>query len=134
MEKEAIAKEPRGRVTRTPVGTRNVLTVKGKDPNYVYRIVNDIDDRVQMFKDAGYELVSDDAVAVGDKRASSASSLGSAKRVSVGQGTQAVVMRISRDWYEEDQSKKQDGVDQIEQATKAKALNGTYGDIRFERK
>ena len=33
--KEAIAKAPSGRPQRTPIGTRNVLTVEGKDPNYV---------------------------------------------------------------------------------------------------
>ena len=72
------SKAPSGRVSRTPVGTRNILTVKGKDPNYVYRHVNDIDDRISMFQEAGYELVQDESVVVGDKRVNAASSLGSA--------------------------------------------------------
>lgn len=132
QDKEAISKAPSGRVQRTPIGTRNILTVKNKDPNYVYRIVNDVDDRIQQFKDAGYELVESD-VAVGDKRVNSATSPGSIKEVSVGQGTKAFVMRIKREWNEEDQLRKQQLVAAQEQATKEKALNGTYGELKLSR-
>ena len=45
-----------GRPKRTPINGRNVLTVTGKDPNYVYRIVNDVGGRVDMFKEAVHEL------------------------------------------------------------------------------
>lgn len=127
------SKAPSGRVSRTPVGTRNILTVKGKDPGYVYRHVNDIDDRISMFQEAGYELVQDESVVVGDKRVNAASSLGSAKAVSVGQGTKAYLMRIKRDWYEEDQARKLSNVADIERATKEKALDGTYGDLKLSR-
>ena len=127
------SKAPSGRVSRTPVGTRNILTVKGKDPNYVYRHVNDIDDRISMFQEAGYELVQDESVVVGDKRVNAASSLGSAKAVSVGQGTKAYLMRIKREWYEEDQARKLSNVADIERATKEKALDGTYGDLKLSR-
>ena len=127
------SKAPSGRVSRTPIGTRNILTVKGKDPNYVYRHVNDMDDRISMFQEAGYELVQDESVVVGDKRVNAASSLGSAKAVSVGQGTKAYLMRIKRDWYEEDQAKKLSNVADIERATKEKALDGTYGDLKLSR-
>ena len=127
------SKAPSGRVSRTPVGTRNILTVKGKDPNYVYRHVNDIDDRISMFQEAGYELVQDESVVVGDKRVNAASSLGSAKAISVGQGTKAYLMRIKRDWYEEDQARKLSNVADIERATKEKALDGTYGDLKLSR-
>jgi hypothetical protein len=44
------------RVRRTPInGTRNVLNVKGKDPDSEYRVVNDIGDRIQEFQEMGYE-------------------------------------------------------------------------------
>lgn len=82
MSKEAISKAPSGRVRRTPVGTRHILTVTGKDPDYHYRIVNDESDRVQQFLDAGYELVNANDVQVGDKRVNSASAEGSAAQVS----------------------------------------------------
>lgn len=132
-EAEALSKAPSGRVSRTPVGRRNILTVQGRDPNYHYRIVNDIDDRVAEFQEAGYEIVSREAVQVGDKRVNNASSLGSNKHISVGQGTKAFVMRIRKDWFDEDQAAKQAGVDEIERATKEKALNGTYGKIDISR-
>jgi hypothetical protein len=128
--KDSIAKSPSGRVRRTPVGVRNVLTVAGKEAGYEYRIVNDTGDRVEQFKAAGYEVVSAKDVTVGDRRISSASAEGSAATVSVGGGTKGVVMRIPKEWYEEDQVRKQNDIDQTEAATKADALNGTYG--RFD--
>lgn len=132
-EKEAIAKAPRGRPQRTPIGQRNVLTVAGKDPNYVYRIVNDSGDRVQEFLDAGYELVQEDSVRVGDKRVNKASAEGTVSQISVGQGQKAFVMRIKKEWYEEDQSAKQGRVDQLEATIKEKALDGTYGKLEISR-
>lgn len=132
--KEAIAKAPSGRVKRNPVSGRNVLTVQGKDPNYVYRIVNDEEDRVTRFVDGGYELVPDKAVEVGDKRVGQTSSEGSVKQFSVGGGKKAVLMRIRKDWYEEDQKAKQKFVDQQEASTKQKALDGTYGTLTIGNK
>lgn len=131
--KEAIAKAPEGRVKRTPVGQRNVLKVAGKDPNYEYRIINDTGDRVQEFLDAGYELVKEGSVAVGDKRVNKASSEGSVSQVSVGQGQKAFVVRIRKDWYMEDQAAKQQRVNELEASTRAKALDGTYGKLDITR-
>jgi len=131
--KEAIAKAPRGRVQRTPVGTRNVLTVAGKEAGYEYRIINDSGDRVQEFLDAGYELVEKDSVRVGDKRVNAASAEGSKAHLSVGQGQKAFVVRIKKEWYDEDQARKQAHVNQLEEATKAKALDGTYGKLEISR-
>jgi hypothetical protein len=131
--KEAIAKSPSGRVRRTPVGVRNVLTVGGKEPGFEYRIVNDTGDRVEQFKSAGYEVVSAKDVTVGDRRITAASAEGTAATVSVGGGVKGVVMRINKEWYEEDQARKQSDVDQTEAATKADALKGTYGDFDISR-
>jgi len=131
--KEAIAKAPRGRTQRVPVGTRQVLSVAGKDPSYEYRIVNDSGDRVQEFLDAGYEVVAADSVRVGDKRVNSASSEGSVSQISVGQGQKAFVLRIKKEWYAEDQASKQQRVNELESATKAKALDGTYGKLEISR-
>ena len=131
--KEAIAKAPRGRTQRVPVGTRKVLTVAGKDPDYEYRIINDSGDRVQEFLDAGYELVERDSVRVGDKRVGSATAEGSKAQLSVGQGMKGFVVRIKKEWYLEDQARKQAHVNELESATKAKALDGTYGKLDITR-
>lgn len=132
-QKEAIAKAPSGRVRRTPVGVRNILTVSGQDPNYHYRIVNDSGDRIQRFLDAGYELVQAKDVTVGDKRVNKAASEGSVADVSVGGGDKGFVMRIKKEWHAEDQAAKQAEVDAIESSTRQKALDGTYGKLEFSR-
>jgi len=131
--KEAIAKAPRGRPQRIPVGTRNILNVLGKDPNYEYRFINDSGDRVAEFLDAGYEIESADSVRVGDKRAGTASPEGSVGQYSVGQGQKAFLVKIKKEWYQEDQAKKQEKVAAQEQATKDKALDGTYGKLDISR-
>lgn len=132
-DKDTIAKPPSGRVTRTPIGRRNLLNVRNKDPEYQYRIVNDKEDRIQTFQEAGWELVTDGDVTVGDKRVTKASAEGTPKKVSVGQGMQAYVMRIRKDWFEEDQARKAAYVNEIESAMKAKALDGTYGKLEITR-
>lgn len=109
------------RPRRTPIGKRNRLTVENKDPNYNYRIVNDIDGRVQDMIDRDYELVLD--ATVGDKRVDSVSSLGSAKQISVGKGIKAVVMRKRKDWDAEDQALKQKEIDDLEASMNEAAKN-----------
>jgi len=132
-EKEAISKAPVGRVTRVPVGQRNILTVKGKDPNYVYRVVNDQDDRIAQLTDAGYELVDNESNDVGDKRVSQGTAVGSKKVFSVGGGVKAYLMKIKREWYDEDQEQKQAFVNRQEASIKEKALDGNYGKLDISR-
>jgi len=132
-QKEAISKAPSGRVTRTPVSQRNILTVKGKDPNYEYRVVNDVDDRIAQFIEGGYELVEDNSHDVGDKRVSQGTSVGSKKVFSVGGGTKGYLMRIKKEWYQEDQDRKQRFVNQQEASIKEKALDGNYGSLEIKR-
>jgi len=123
MTKElAQAPAKRVRVQRTPVNGRNVLTVAGKDPDKVYRFVNDIGDRVESFRQAGYEPVPAADVRIGDKRVGAASSEGSIAQASVGGGTKAVLMAIPKEWYDEDQEAKQAHVNELEQSMKQQAL------------
>lgn len=129
----SVAKSPSGRVRRTPVGVRNVLTVGGKHPDFEYRIVNDEGDRVERFKAAGYDVVSGNEVTIGDRRINKASAEGSAAQVSVGGGTKAVVMKIKKEWYAEDQAAKLSQIEQTEAATKAEALRGNYGKLDINR-
>ncbi len=134
MEKEAIAKAPSGRVRRSPMTRKNVLTVVGKEPGFEYRIVNDTEDRIAEFVERGYEVVTSNKIQVGDKRVSKATSEGSPVQMSVGGGKKGVVMRIRKDWYDEDQKAKQDYVAETERATQQEALNGTYGKVEISRK
>lgn len=111
------------RPRRTPIGRRNKLSVENKDPNYVYRIVNDIDGRVQDMIDRDYEIVLD--AKVGDKRVDSVSSLGSATQIAVGKGVKAIVMRKRKDWHDEDQALKQKEIDDLEASMNDAARKGT---------
>jgi hypothetical protein len=131
-EKDTIAKAPKSRISRTPVGQRNVLTVSGKDPDYEYRIVNDTGDRIATFQDAGYELVEASSVRVGDKRVNSPTPQGTKAQVSVGQGDKAFVMRIHKDLYKEDQEAKLQRVRQLEETIKTPS-GGDYGSVTTNR-
>lgn len=111
-----------GRVRRTNInGKRNILTVEGKDSDFEYRIVNDTGDRISQFEAQGYEIVADKNVKVGDRRVANPTAEGSPIRISVGGGVQAYLMRIKKEFYEEDKAAKAAYVDRTEQATKADA-------------
>jgi hypothetical protein len=130
-EKETIVKAPKSRVTRIPVGQRNVLTVLGKDPDFEYRIVNDTGDRIAAFEDAGYVIEDAASVRVGDKRVNKPTPEGSKAQVSVGNGDKAFVMKIPKDLYQEDQDAKLQKVRQLEETIKTPS--GDYGKITIER-
>jgi hypothetical protein len=126
----AIQKE---RTRRTPInGTRSRLSVRGKEPGYVYRIVNDTDDRVQSLQEMGYEIVTDTKVSVGDKRIANPTQEGSPIKVSVGQGVNAYVMRQKQEWFDEDQAAKNAKNDELEAQMKREAKDaGFYGKLKI---
>lgn len=134
MTTEKLVKAPERRVRRNPVEGRNRLTVKGKDPNYVYRIVNDTEDRINDLIEAGYELDTDENIRVGDSRIDNTSKVGKVRTLSVGGGVKAVVMKIRKDWYDEDQEAKQAYVKRTEEAMRPDPNAGTYGKVDVSRK
>lgn len=127
----AVAQRPK----RVSIGSRDVLTVTGKEAGYQYRIVNDTGDRIQKFLNAGYELVSSKDVQIGDSRVDNPSAEGSKAQVSVDKATgqKAFVMRIKDEWYTEDQKAKQDYVQAIEDAIKQPSGPLDYGSVKIER-
>lgn len=133
MSDNPIVKSPSGRPQRTRVGTRNILTVRDKDPEYMYRFVtDDVDtDRVESFKEQGYELV--EKTKVGDKRVAKDSAPGTPTRISVGNGKYGYLMRIKKAWYDEDQRAKQNDLDALEESIKKPNLDGAYGEIKISR-
>ena len=81
------------RVHRKPLHQQGPQSISGeKDPNFHYRIVNDTGSRIHAFQQAGYELVTDDDIVVGESRVSSAGELGSAKRIISNDGTTSFLM------------------------------------------
>lgn len=121
------------RTRRTPInGTRSRLTVRGKEPGFVYRIVNDTEDRIASLQEMGYEIVTDSSVTVGDKRIANPSQEGSPVKVSVGQGTQAYVMRQKQEYFDEDQAAKNARNDELEAGMKKEAASsGFYGKLKI---
>lgn len=132
ISRESVTEVQSERKRRTPVSQRNVLTVKNKDDGYVYRIVNDVDNRINQFIEGGWETVLDKDVDIGDKRVNAAKPEGSLAQVSVGNGTKALVMRIRKEWYDEDQAAKSARIDEAEQSMYEDARKDTYGEIKRE--
>jgi len=133
--RDALVKKQRP--DRIPVAeSRNRLTVEGKVDrvNFVQRWVNDVDDRIPRFKAAGYEFVNNDGISVGDDTVDYRSTTDtSIVRKGVGGGKVAYLMQIPREWYEEDQAKKQARVDEIEDAM-VQSVNAdqSYGKVGIE--
>ena len=128
-----MAKPETTRTRRTPInGTRNRLNVRGQEEGYVYRIVNDVDDRIQSLQEMGYEIVTDKGVTVGDKRIANPTQEGSPIKVSVGQGVQAYVMRQKKEFFDEDQASKNARNDELEAQMKRDAKDsGFYGKLQI---
>lgn len=100
-----------------------------KDPNFVYRFVNDTGSRVSNFQQAGYEMVQDELI-VGDSRVIDPSDLGSGKKVTSNDGTISYLMRIKKEWFDEDQAKKDAYTKETEATMKKEASQGMYGSIK----
>jgi len=120
------------RVARKPLTQRGPQAIAGdKNPEFEYRFVNDTGSRIQNFKAAGYEFVTGDDLIVGDNRVSDATDLGSAKRVISNDGTTSYLMRIKKDWYEEDQANKAAALKEQEAAMTKEASTGMYGKLNI---
>lgn len=136
------------RRTRIPFsGNRRRLSVpeEEKDPNYVYRWINDEPGRISAAERGGYEYVRKDKVTVGDPDvATGDNDLGSATSLVVGshvngEGKRAVLMRIHRDFYEEDQIAKEEVNRATDEAITrgmagGQAVENAYGEVSLKRK
>lgn len=131
--------KPANRPQRTPLYARNVLKTDNNNPNKVQRIVNDVDDRVEHFINAGYTPVQR-PTKVGDNRADVASQLGSVVERPVGGGVRGVLMEIDRDLYDEDQRAKESMISEKEKAIYApevddpEQLKSFYGKTQIRNK
>ena len=125
------------RPKRVPIHEqRNQLSTESK-PGFVRRWVNDIPGRVERFLKAGYEVVQDNNVQVGEKGVVDNNiALGSGARKNVGrtragEGTTAVLMEIPKELYDEDQKAKQTKVDESDRVLKRNIReNDFYGEIK----
>jgi hypothetical protein len=126
-DKLATKRKPRRTIIN---GTRNVLTVSGKEPGFEYRIVNDDGDRISQFEERGYEIVKDQNIKVGDRRIANPTKEGSPIQVSVGGGTKAFVMRVPKEFFDEDRAAKDKHIDDLERGTLKEARESAdYGKV-----
>ena len=88
--------------TRTTTSRRNILTVNGltDTDEYVYRWVNDVDDRIPNLLEDGYVFVDKKGLTVGDQTIESARGTTSVMRKGVGGGVVAYLMKIPKDIYD----------------------------------
>jgi len=134
-ESRAVTRnESAGRPARIPVGSGNKLEFDGKDPNYMYRVVNDVPGRLQMFLQAGYEF-DHDTTRVADKGIAEGTELDTRRMVNSGSGIKSYLMRIPKEFYNEDQARKIEAVKKSEAQMKNKNPNpvkGEYGGLSDE--
>ena len=137
-DKEAIAKAPSGRPVRRTTGTRNKFEYINKDPAYEYRVAVDNDgtgDRIADLKDRGYEMVPSGIHRLGTQRVDEASKDSSIETMNAGAGNKGYLMRIQKDWYEEDKKEKAKRIDATEQGLKNPLTDGTLtGSISINEK
>jgi hypothetical protein len=121
------------RIRRTPIGTRNKLTVQGlKDTeSFVYRWAVDRPGRIDELYEKGYDIVDKEGKTVGDGSFEAASSVGSAMTKGVGNGETAYLMKIPRDiWNEQRRVRVDIPTDETEESIKADAkVQGRYGQV-----
>lgn len=136
-EKEAIAKAPSGRPVRQSTGMRNKFAFINKDPAYEYRVAVDTDgtgDRIAELKDLGYEFAPANTHKLGKSRVDETSAEGTLETMNTGGGNKGYLMRIKKEWYEEDQKAKAERVNNTEQGLKTPSVDGTYGNISIGEK
>jgi len=123
------------RPKRIAVGLRPKLALIGKDPNYEYRYVNDTPGRISMFKQGGWELVTNHEVDTGNFRAEDASELGSLAYsiVDSGTGLKAYVMKIRKEWYDEFMQEAEQEVHRTEETLRPNDNDGGYGSVKIDR-
>ena len=121
---------PKNRPKRTPLGARNRLSfpISEKDRSeYEYRVINDQDDRLARAQEAGYEFVQSDQK-LGDMRVAEADMLGANVAKPVGGGTVGYLMRIKKEYYDEDQQAKEAKLQELEKAMKPNKAASQYGE------
>lgn len=138
----------RTRRDRTPFSaSRKRLEVRYVDKDFEKKFhahwFNDQDGRVERAQEAGYEFVTPAEVGgVGDREVHSGNTDLNSKvsrvvgRAEGNQPIRAYLMKLQREWYEEDQAKKQEANDLVDKAIRAGRAGGAeignrYGDVKL---
>lgn len=114
---------------------RMEISAEEKDPNFHYAWINDDKDLIFRAKRAGYEHVHiDELPSWGQVDVDSANSTDSLVSMPVGQGKTAYLMKLPKEYFEEDMKAHADLVDAREADLKKElnsGQNGTYGEVNI---
>jgi len=119
---------------RVPVASnRAPLAVKGFDhENFAGRWVDDRDDRLAMYLEAGYEFVPETVKdSFGDKTVDSSRGLDTRRKKPGGKGKTLYLMQLPRELYNEDQLAKQREIDQMERAMASPGSGSIEADVDY---
>jgi hypothetical protein len=139
--KDSVDDTDKGQRERVPFGShRRRLYVGKTDPKYVYHWFNDTQDRLQRAVDAGYEYVTKKTMKgdVGDRDVGNQNtSLDSRVSKRINDVLTAYLMRIKREFWEEDQKVKQLSADAVDEAIfggGSDRVQNSYGlDVKYNR-
>jgi len=107
---------------RVPVsGMRDIMTVFNKDPAYSYRFVTDKTEsgaRIYKYIRGGWEFSPTESehgrIVVGEDSVYRTKQGDSIVRMQTGEGEYSYLMRIKKEWYDEDQKAKLKEIDELE--------------------
>lgn len=120
------------RPVRVPInGSRDIMTVRGIPPELHPCWVNDVDNNVERYQNAGYSFWTG-KVAVGDTKVDSDSQLGTPISKNVGNGVTAFLMVVPIEFYDADQKALQFDLAEREAILfrNMKQGEGRYGDVK----
>ena len=115
---------PKNRPERMSLGERGSLTYDPellrelREQGLTPRLVSDDPGRIDVFLKRGYKFIQADGQ-IGDEKAGEGAKMGANLVKHVGSGKNGFLMAIPTEWYEEDQRKKQNLVDESELSMKA---------------
>lgn len=139
MEQKTVDNSKPNRPKRVSLrDQRDQHSFEGKDPNFEYRYVNDIVDhlgpRVERFKKAGWTPVLKDEGTVGEAKVDGNQVKNtSIVEKSAGGKTKAILMKIPKEWYQEDQDAKAAAITESEKQMRRDALNNAdYGKLEAD--
>lgn len=112
---------------RPPVGgLRDILTIANMDKNFEYRWVNaSKPGRVEWLKERGWEEVDKEGHEVGQRTVDTPTNVGSKLTRFGGHGVTLLAMRIPKEWFDEDQARKQEMVDALEETMQREVNSGS---------
>ena len=131
------SEQSKGKNKRVPFGAHRTRLQVNKIPGYVLRWFNDLDGRVERALEGGYEFVKPSEIdGVGESELHEGNTdINSKVSKVVSRGTdtiiRAVLMKIKKEWYEEDQKVKEGINKQVDDSLRQGAPGGNVVENQY---